>query len=220
VIAEPAPSAELSAIDSSGRGIRIRFLWQGGRYLHQIDAIDGLLSQTLLESIDGEGDSDWPSSPPLQHVNVSSIVSDSQQGHVAMLTGATSNGHWSMCVGARDQAGFPKVSSAEVALQFDVACRAACAPKFLGSTYRVLAGSVAISDRINCAFVPADRPGCVLMPHDAQVIVDRNRSPSPILLCQATETQLTDWPATIRWHYAIRCSSGGPLRLAAKKGRS
>ena len=122
--------------------------------MHQIDAIDGLLSRTLLESVEGEQVADWPSSPPLQQVNVSWIVSDSQQGHVAMLVGATGNGHWSMCVAARDQRSFPRDESAETELFFDLACRTDDAPTFLGSTYRSLAGSVAVSDRLNCASYP------------------------------------------------------------------
>jgi hypothetical protein len=201
----------LSALDKSGRGIRIRFFWQGDRYSHQIESVDGLLSRTLLESIEGEPLRGWPSSPPLQQINVSRIVSDSQQGHVALLVGAAADSYWSMCVAARGD------ESAETGLFFDVACRTDSAPTFLGSSYRVLAGSGAISERLNCAFVPANEPGCVLIAQDAEIELEQNRSRSPIVRCKATEIRFTESPATLQWHYIIRRSSGGPLRITAKK---
>jgi hypothetical protein len=210
VSAEPSP-AELSAFDSRGSGIRVRFFWHVDRYAHRIDAVDGLLSRTLLESVEGEPLSGWPSSPPFQQVNVSWIVSDSQQGQVAMLVGATGDGHWSMGVGARGN------ESAETTLFFDVACRIDRAPKFLGSSYRVLGGSAAISERLNCAFVPANEPGCVLIAQDAEITLEKNRSRSPILRCKATEIRFAESPVTLRWHYVVRRSSGGPLRVTTKR---
>ena len=62
MIVHSESSAQLSAIDSSGRGIRIRFLRHDGRFLRQIEVVDGGPTHTLLESIEGEGDPDWPSS--------------------------------------------------------------------------------------------------------------------------------------------------------------
>ncbi len=169
---EPAPTAELSALDSRGIGMRIRFTWQGDFYGHQIDAIDGPLTRTLLESIEGDQLVDWPPSPPLQHVSVSWIASDTEQGHVAMLVGATSKGHWSMCVSARDRQTYPRNKLANTKLYldgiylddepddaelfFDIACRVNDAPQFLGSTYRVLYQRVSVSESLNCAFVPDD----------------------------------------------------------------
>src|SRR5262245_63134211 len=94
--------AELSAIDVNGVGVQVCFFWQGDRYGHRINALDGMQSRTLLESIEGNSSDVWPASPPFSHVNVSWIASDSEQGHVAMLVGAAGKNHWSMCVAARD----------------------------------------------------------------------------------------------------------------------
>jgi hypothetical protein len=219
VSAEPTLAATLSATDARGRGVRVRFFLQANRVTHRIDTVDGLLSNTLLESIDGELIADWPSSPPLQHVSVSSIVSDTQQGNVAMLTGATSHGHWSMCVAARDGRTVPQYESTESELLFDVACRIDGTPMFLGSSYRSMVRGIAISDRLNFAFVPGDEPGCVLITKDAQLEIEGNRSRSPVLRCKATELRSADSPATLRWQYAIRRSSGGPFSIAAKAER-
>jgi hypothetical protein len=200
------PVTDLAALDSNGKGIRVRFLWKDGRYGHQIEVVDGLLTRTLLESVEGDGLTAWPPSPPFQHANVSRIVSDSQHDHVAMLVGATGKSHWSMCVSERDCD----------ELFFDVACRTEHPPEFLGNTYRALFRNVAVSERMNCAFVPADAPGIVVVAQDAEMSLDSNRSPTPIVRCKATETRFDKSPATIRWQYVIRRSSGGPLKITAK----
>jgi hypothetical protein len=212
----PRPIADLSAINSRGVGLRIRFVWQGDRYHHQIDAMDGLLSRTLLESVEGDESSDWPPSPFLEQVNVSWIASDKEHGHVAMLAGAARNCNWSMCVSAHDGRCYSRDGADEIGLFFDVACRTHESPESLGSTYRTILRSVAVSDRLNCAFVPEDGPGLVVVPQDAELKLEGKRTSSPVLRCEATNIRLATYPATLRWRYAIRRSSGGPLRLSAK----
>jgi hypothetical protein len=219
VSAEPSLAASLSATDSLGRGVRVRFFLHNNCVTHRIDTVDGLLSSTLLESIDDELVVDWPSSPPVQHVSVSHIVSDFQQGNVAMLTGAISPGHWSMCVSARDGGIGSEHNSAEAELFFDVACRTSELPTFLGSSYRSTVGKIAVSNQLNLAFVPCDEPGCVVITKDAELEVERNQCRSPILRCRATELRVSESPTTFRWQYAIRRSTGGPFSLAAKAKR-
>jgi hypothetical protein len=124
-----------------------------------------------------------------------------------------------MCVSARDGRSVGEHESAEPELLFDIACRTGEIPTFLGSSYQSMVGKVAVSDRLNLAFVPCDEPGCVLITKDAEVEVERNHSPSPILRCRATELTVAESPATLRWEYAIRRSSGGPFSLAAKTER-
>jgi hypothetical protein len=208
---------ELSALNSAGVGVRVRFVWLGDRYGHQIEVVDGSLTRTVLESVEGGEEANWPPSPPLQHVNISWIASDTQHGHVAMLVGGAGNSHWSMCVSVRDgnKDVFNNTSGTE--LFFDVACRVHDAPGFLGSTYRVPFQQVIVSDRLNCAFVPPDGPGLVVVPQDAQLGVKERHTQSPILRCKATDIRLAELPATLRWRYAIRRSTGGPLRIAVKK---
>jgi hypothetical protein len=205
------PTAELAALDHHGDGLRIRFYSHGDRYFHQIVAIDGPLTRTLIESVEGDEQSIWPPSPPMQHVNISHIVSDTQQGRVAMLVGASGQTHWSMCVSSLIHRTNGKNEHSKLELQFDVACRTNNTPDFLACTYRVLAGSVALPNNLNCAFVPANGPGIVVVPKDSEIQVNRKRVPYPLLSCKATGFQINKLPATIRWHYAIRCSSGGPF---------
>jgi hypothetical protein len=217
VTPNPKPIADLSAIDSRGVGLRIRFVWQGDRYYHQIDAMDGLLSRTLLESVEGDETAAWPPSPFLQQVNISWIASDKEHGHVAMLVGTALNCDWSMCVSAHDGRCYSRDASDEIGLFFDVACRTDEPPEFLGSSYRTTLHSVAVSNRMNCAFVPEEGPGLVVVPQDAELKLEGRRTVSPLLRCQATDIRFAKFPATLRWRYAIRRSSGGPLRIAAKK---
>jgi hypothetical protein len=213
------PAAELAALDHHGDGLRIRFYSQGDRYFHQIVAIDGPLTRMLLESVEGDEQSIWPPSPPAQHVSVSHVVSDTQQGDVAMLVGASAQGHWSMCVSGHIRRKGEKNVRSESELQFDVACRTTSTPDFLACTYRVLAGSVALPNSMNCAFVPASGPGIVVIPKDSDVQVDGKRLPYPLLCCKATGIRINKLPTTIRWHYTIRRSSGGPIRLTTKSFR-
>jgi hypothetical protein len=223
----PKPMAELSARDSGGFGLRVSFFWRGDRYYHRIDALDGTHDRPLLESIEGDQQSDWPASPLLQHVNVSWIASDSEYGHVAMLVGAGKSGHWSMCVAVRDLqcqprdveiprttflldgAEFEEVTDTE--LVFDVACRLSQPPTWLGSSYWALTAPVALSDKLQCAYVPSDGSGCVIEPDKAQLEMDTVSSALPILRCTATTPEKTEFPATVRWRYSVRWSRSGTL---------
>ena len=208
--------AELAAIDRRGTGLRVRFYLRNGHYIHEIETLDGLLTRTLLKSIDEDEKSSWPPSPSLQHLNISEIVSDTQHGRVAMLVGASGRYHWSMCVAAHQRFTRSGNCSNETELEFDIACRTDSIPDFVGSTYRSMGRPVAISERMNCAFVPADEPGIVVVPKNAEVQVEFKRTLSPVLICKPTEVRFKEFPATLRWHYAIRRSSGGPLHVSPK----
>jgi len=63
------PVTDFAALDSSGNGIRVRFRWKDDRYSHHIELVDGLLTQTLLESVEGDEFTAWPPSPPFQQAN-------------------------------------------------------------------------------------------------------------------------------------------------------
>jgi hypothetical protein len=223
----PKPEAELSATDAGGFGLRVIFFWRGDRFQHRIDAIDGLHGRPLLESIEGDEQSDWPVSPLLQHVNVSWIASDSEYGHVAMLVGAGRGGHWSMCVAVRDRQCRPHdvdirptrllLDGAELyeltdtELVFDVACRVSHRPIWLGSSYRALTAPVALSEKWQCACVPTYGSGCVIEPDKAQLEMDTASSALPILRCTATTFEKMEFPATVRWRYSVRWSPGSTL---------
>jgi hypothetical protein len=212
VSTEAKPAAELSALNRLGIGVRVYFFWQDDRYCHRIEAVDGHQMRALLESLEGDQNSDWPASPPLQHVNVSWITSDSEQVHVAMLVGAAGRSHWSMCVSARDRQCQPREGDpGDIELSFDVACRTRSSANWLGSTYRVLAPPIAISDRVNCAFVPADGPGCVVISQAGQLELDAADTPMPLLRCAARVNDVVEPSMTVRWRYVVRLSTGGPL---------
>lgn len=222
------PVAELSARDSGGFGLRVTFFWRGDRYCHRIDALDGTHGRPLLESIEGDEQSDWPASPLLQHVNVSWIASDSEYGHVAMLVGAGKSGHWSMCVAVRDRQcgplevkippaklwldGAELEESTDTELVFDVACRVSQPAMWLGSSYWALTAPVAVSEKWQCACVPTYGSGCVIEPDKAQLEMDTVSSALPILRCTAKTPERTDFPTTMRWRYSVRWSPGGTLR--------
>jgi hypothetical protein len=220
----PKPVAELSARDSGGFGLRVTFFWRGDRYYHRIDALDGAHRRPLLESIEGDQQSDWPASPLLQHVNVSWIESDSEYGHVAMLVGAGKSGHWSMCVAVRDRQCRPHQDKipptrllldgveledlTDTELVFDVACRVSHPPNRLGSSYWALTAPVALSEKWQSACVPTYGSACVIEPDKARLEMDTVSSAVPILRCTAGTSELAEFPATVRWRYSVRWSPG------------
>jgi hypothetical protein len=122
-----------------------------------------------------------------------------------------------MCVSVRDRGDDVDHEIGSAELFFDVACRIHAEPQFLGSTYRTLQHAIAVSDSLNCAFVPPDGPGLVFAPQDAELELKGRNAQSPILRCKATDIRFAELPATVRWHYAIRRSTGGPLRIAVKR---
>lgn len=216
--AEPKPAAELSTVESNGVGLRVRFFWQGDRYIHRIESVKGHSARVLLESLEGDHESEWPASPALQHVNVSWIRSDHEQGHVAMLVGASGKSHWSMCVAVRDRECEARDGGrGDTELFFDIACRTPHSAGWLGSSYRALAGPAAFSERLNCAFVPADGPGCVVVPEGAELEMDTTGAWPPILRCAAMGTKSPESPTTVRWRYAVRLSTGGPVKVGRRR---
>ena len=208
---------ELLALNSSGVGLRVRFVWRGDRFGHQIEVVDGPVTRIILESIEGDQGSNWPLSPPLQTVNVSWIASDTQHGHVAMLMGAAGKSQWSMCVSVRDGDKDVIHETSGTELFFDVACRIHAEPEFLGSTYSTLQREIAVSDSLNCAFVPSEGPGVIVAPRDALLEAEGKRNQSPILRCKVTDIRLTELPTTLRWRYTVRRTTGGPLKFRMKK---
>ena len=152
-------TSELCAFESSSRSLRVRFIWSGDRYAHVIEQQKDDQIQILLESVEGTGADDGPPSPALQSLNVSRIVSDTENRRVAMLVGAAGTNHWSMCVAVCDQSSTPRESPdfPHTELVFDVACRLQQRPAWLGSTYRAMAAPVAVSEKLNCACIPMRR---------------------------------------------------------------
>ena len=125
-------SESLDAADSSGRILRVEFVWRGDRYAHVISvAHDSGKIEPLLESLEGTPADDWPPSPPLQNLHRETLPN----GRPALLlVGAAGRSHWSASIEAVPD---------EPALAFDVACRHSGAAGWLGSRYRARAAAEA-----------------------------------------------------------------------------
>jgi hypothetical protein len=201
------PPAELCATGSLGT-LRVRFFQTGDRYSHAIDLIDGDETRTLLESVEGADTDIWPPSPPMQHLNVSWIASDSEQRHVAMLVGGAGSSHWSMCAAVSDWESRPREDDGmpKTQLLFEVACRTQKPPVWLGNTYRVLAVPAAASEELNCACIPTTPPKCLVMTRAVKLQMDTASGPIPLLKCRAVEADAAefDLPMTVHWRYSFR----------------
>jgi hypothetical protein len=199
------PVAKLTALDEHGHGLVVRFYWLGDRYGHSIDAVDGSAIRPLLESLEGNSHDNWPASPPLQNISTSSVESDSEHGHVAMLVGAAGTSHWSMCVSARDRCDLSRDANLNQSeLIFDVACRLKESPVWLGTSYRAIAGQVAISEKFQQAYVPVDLPACAVTCESGQLQLDTSSDAFPIIRCNASSIAVDSTPTTARWKYVLR----------------
>ncbi|MFN7878181.1 MAG: hypothetical protein ACK5PB_22880 [Pirellula sp.] len=106
-------------------GLKIEFVKVGDRFSHKLTVErDGLWS-TILESIEGTDEENWPASPPLQQIVAEPIGKD---GRLVLLgVGLSGTGHWSISVDENGSGG----------LLLDVACRVSGEHGFLGSTWRL-----------------------------------------------------------------------------------
>src|SRR5688572_22582104 len=128
----PGRSETIDAASPDGRVLRVEFIWRGDRYVHCISLVEpsGEVS-SLLESIEGDPDDVWPSSPPLQSLSLETRPDGRQ---VALLVGMAGGSHWSASIEALPNAG---------ELAFDIACRHTKQPAQLGSQYQRLSACTA-----------------------------------------------------------------------------
>jgi hypothetical protein len=194
----------VSAVDGHGHRLTAAFYWRDDRYGHSITLHRRGKARLLLESIEGDGENDWPPSPPFQRLSEVNIESDVNRGHVTMLVGGAGKSHWAMTVSARDHmvCSDPLIFKAE--LFFDIACRLPDLPLWLGSSYYVLGGQAAISDKRPRVRVPVDVPCCEVIPENAAITLENCAGPLPILRLETKATRAETRPETIRWQYAIR----------------
>jgi hypothetical protein len=202
------PPGELCAEGSLGT-LRVRFFRAGDRYSHAIDLIDRDETRTLLESVEGDDAEIWPPSPPMQHLNVSRIVSDTEQRHVAMLVGGAGSSHWSMCVAVSDSENNSREArygAFSMELLFEVACRTQKPPVWLGNTYRILAVPAAASEELNCACIPKAPPRCLVQTTAVKLRMDTTGESVPLLRIRAADADVKefDLPMTVRWRYKMR----------------
>ncbi len=192
-----APNQDLTLC---GRVLEARFFVAGDRYGHVISLKTAQRGGVILESVEGAPDDAWPPSPPLLSLaspqdSTSKILSSGRK--VAMLLGMAGQSHWSLAA--------ELVTSPEGEwLIFDLACRTAAAPSFLGSRYRLgpdarwdaAADVVSLPQRSARLRVDASAAVATCSPREIE-IVPRAASISP---------PATRFPATIRWKYSIEVS--------------
>ena len=64
---------QLEATGDDGSGFRIEFVWTGDRYRHLIYTVHQGVSSPVLTSVEGDDQSNWPPSPPLQQVSIEEV---------------------------------------------------------------------------------------------------------------------------------------------------
>jgi hypothetical protein len=128
--------------------LRVVFEWHGDRYGHRIEQQMGGEWCTVLESLEGSGDENWPSSPVLQSLH----CEHRDSGPVALLVGKSGTSHWAASV---------ESINCEAAFEFDIACRIHRSPQWLGSAYRTAtsrAASVGVETHAHEAIREQARP--------------------------------------------------------------
>lgn len=129
---ELKPAGELT-----GAGWRILFLRRDDRIAHRIELATGRSTlgglakgdvfEPLVESIEGSADDPWPPSPALQQLHFHQQTSG---GNAALLVGMAGRSHWSAAI---------EMASDGRQASFELACRSAGQPVWLGTQYRILA---------------------------------------------------------------------------------
>src|SRR5262245_34232670 len=108
-----------------GNGLRIIFERRQDRYAHSIEVVHGESKQVPLSSIEGDDQTAWPASPPLQQLSFERRPDGST---IALAIGMAGSSHWSLSA---------ETDSTQLACEFDVACRCVREPEQLGSRYQV-----------------------------------------------------------------------------------
>jgi hypothetical protein len=111
--------------------LRVRFVWYGDRYAHEVSVRSGDAWLPALVSVEGSPAHDWPASPPFQSLH----IEQRDDGRtLALLVGMAGKSHWSASI---------EIDPPSACVLFDVACRARdCHAGSLGSAYRLLEAQV------------------------------------------------------------------------------
>ncbi len=205
--ADPTGPEVLAALDAQGRGVRVEFKKQGDRLGHTLCAVTDQGVVSLCTSVEDTAVACFPASPPWTELY--------RQQQTLLLTGATSQGHWSLTVRAAVEivsqpAAVAGLQPGSHGLIFDVACRLKAEPTTLGSGYRcteTVPGQPQGDDgflwtnqgggQILALPLPADshtRGGTALMAETGRLRFE----PSGQVPGQ--------YPATVQWRYALCCS--------------
>jgi hypothetical protein len=179
------PGANTIVAGSGAQRLRVSFAERLGQFVGSVWLEESRQAWELLRELQLE-DQIWPASPPWQELHV-----HEQHGFRAlMLVGRAGTSHWSMAVSADD---------AQRAIVFDVACRLRSTPRFLGTTYALIAPAKAIGEGVEIG--SKDEPARVLV---KPLAIDNGLSAMPDLhqgTLVVRPLQTIELPATIRWKY-------------------
>ncbi|TWU05680.1 hypothetical protein [Stieleria varia] len=100
------------------RRLTLQFDWSDDRFVHRL--VDA--AAAVLQSVPGDCQQAWPSSPPLQQLSLESIG----QCDVVLGVGCAGTSHWSV-----------SVEPIEGGFRFDWACKSKETPQSLGTRYRL-----------------------------------------------------------------------------------
>ena len=181
----------LEAIDGQGFGLRASFHWHRDRFAHTVAAVAPDRVLPLLASHEGTSDEVWPSSPPLQDLNVEARSG----GHrLILLVGMAGTSHWSASVEA---------DSPDRLIRFDVACRIKERPEVSGSAYRSMVPAQPQSDAT--ASLALSGFHCLVSIHPATASSDDGAvtiTPEGVAIYPPSDEDPP--PKTLRWKYSIR----------------
>lgn len=130
---------QLEALDPQGFGLRVVFTRHGDRWQHAIERVQEGQGQTALQSIEGDSNDEWPTSPPFQELSQETLPDGRT---VLFLVGRAGTSHWSASV---ESALDPP------SLLFDIACRHSQLPQQLGSAYQSLTSNLKVEATIGQA---------------------------------------------------------------------
>lgn len=164
-------------------GLRMSFHACGDRLAHTVGLVVGNRVVPLLASVEGTPADDWPTSPPLTTIELSSRAGMQH----ALLLGMAGRSHWSVSV---------VLSEAARRLEFEIACRMKEPATSLGSAYRTMVApksrqegvELSVDDETVRVEDPSRKRAVHVTPDGLNVPVDPPAGP---------------YPQTVRWSYTI-----------------
>lgn len=162
--------------------VAVEFVRQGDRFAHTLELLRDRAWRPVLISCEGDSDSPWPPSPPLQELHVE------RRGPLAcaLLVGRCGTAFWSAACEALPEGG----------IRWDVACRVQQPPGLLGSTYAPAASAPPTGAAL--ADLAARLVRC---PDDPPTLAHLVSGAATCL--QLIPSAIGPPPATIRWQYTF-----------------
>ncbi len=180
----------LEVTNRRGRCLRATFLLQRDRYAHRIEVLEHGRVTICLTTEEGDADDQWPPSPPLQQY---STEAGGAGESVVLLLGMAGKNHWSASV---------ESDATTATLVFDVACRVARRPRWLGSTYCVEPPITLDSQGTPSVVVGDRRAKAIVEPADAACTTPVTQDGNRVMVAPSPPDAPP--PFTVRWKYRIR----------------